>query len=76
MGREIEPGGFKVRGRYRWIGQGQGRGYFNKSSSSSSYKREEIKFVTSPSKQVYTYTAVKDVIFQKVQKSYGYEVAS
>ena len=27
-------------------------------------------------KKVYTYTEVKDVIFQKVQKSYGYEVAS
>ena len=31
--------------------------------------------MTSSSKQVYTYTAVKEVIFQKVQKSYGYEVA-
>ena len=30
----------------------------------------------SSSKQVYTYTAVKDTIVQKVKKAYGYEVAS
>ena len=29
-----------------------------------------------PIKQVYTYTAVKDVIFHRVKKHYGYEVAS
>ena len=28
------------------------------------------------SKQVYNYTAVKDAIFQRIQKSDGYEVAS
>ena len=43
-------------------------------SSSSSYKQEEVKFVTTLRKQVYTYKAVKGVIFQKVQRSYGYEV--
>ena len=32
--------------------------------------------MTRVSKQFYTYTAVKKVIFQKVQKSYGYEVPS
>ena len=32
--------------------------------------------MTSPSKQVYTYTAVKDIIFQRVQKAYGCEVKS
>ena len=31
--------------------------------------------MTISSKQVYNYTAVKDVIFHKVQKYYGYEVA-
>ena len=40
------------------------------------YKQEEVKFVTSSKKQVYTYTSVKDVIFQRVLKSYGYEVIS
>ena len=32
--------------------------------------------MTSYSKQVYTYTAVKDTIFHKVQTSYGCEVGS
>ena len=32
--------------------------------------------MTGPIKTICTYTAVKDVIFQIVQKSYGYEVAS
>ena len=32
--------------------------------------------MTSSSKQVYTYTEVKDDIVQKFQKAYGYEVES
>ena len=32
--------------------------------------------MTSSSKQVYTYTAVKDITFHKVQEYYGCEVAS
>ena len=31
--------------------------------------------MTSPRKQVYTYTSVKDLIVQIVQRAYGYEVA-
>ena len=30
--------------------------------------------MTSSSKQIYTYMSVKDVISQRVKKSYGYEV--
>ena len=74
MVRESEPGRSRGQGRSQGIDQGQGRGYFNKRSSSSSYKQEEVKFVTTLRKQVYTYKAVKGVIFQKVQRSYGYEV--
>ena len=76
MGRESELGGFKGRGRYRGRGWGRDRGYFNKSSSPSSYEQEEVKFVTRSIKKVYTYTAGKDAILQIVQKSYGYEVES
>ena len=36
--------------------------FFNRRSSSSSYKQGEVKFMTILSKQVYTYTAVKGVI--------------
>ena len=62
MVRESEPGRFRGQGRSQGIDQGQGRGYFNKRSSSSSYKQEEVKFVTISRKQDYTYTTVKDVI--------------
>ena len=39
------------------------------------YKQEEVKFVKSSKKQVYTYTSVKYLIVQIVQRAYGYEVA-
>ena len=76
MARESEPGRLRGRRISQGRGRGRGRGYFNKSSSSGSYNQEEFKFVTSSIKQVYTYTAVKDVIFQRLKKCYGYEVAS
>ena len=66
MGREIEPGRFRGQGRSIVIFQGRIREYFNKSSYASPYK-QVVNFGTSFIKQVYTYTAVKDVIFQKVQ---------
>ena len=76
MVKESEPGRFKDQGRYQGRGQGQGIGYFNKILSSSLCNREEVKFVTSLSKQFYTYTSVMDTIFHRVQRAYGYEVAS
>ena len=76
MGQESEPGRFIGRGRYWGRSRGWGSGGFKNSSSSSSYKLEEVKFVTISSKQVYANTAVKCVIFQIVKILYGYEVAS
>ena len=76
MGRESEPGRFKSRERSQGRCQGGGRRYFNKISSSSSYTIEEVKFLTRYTKQVYTYRSVKDIIVDRVQKSYGYEVES
>ena len=76
MVRESELGRFGGQGRSQGRGLGKGRGYFNKISSSSSYKQEDLKFVTRSIKQVYNYTEVKDIIFQRVQNYYGYEVES
>ena len=76
MGRESEPGRFKGRGRYWGRGWGRSIRYLKKRSSSSLYNREEVKFMTRSRKQAYTYTEVKGVIIQRLQKSYGYEVAS
>ena len=75
MGIESEPGSFRVRVRSRGRSRGRGRGIFNKILSSSSCN-QDIKFVTTSRKQVYTYTAVKDIIVQKVQKAYVYEMES
>ena len=68
MGRESEPGRFRGQEISQLRCQGGRKGYFNKSLSSSLYKLEEVKFATSPSKQVYTYTVVKDIIIQRVQR--------
>ena len=76
MGRESETGRFRGRGRYQGRGRGLVRGYFNKSSSSGSYNLEEVKFMKIFIKQVFTYTSVKEIFVQKVQKFYEYEVAS
>ena len=76
MGRESEPGMFRGRMRQLGRGVGWGKSHLINSSFSSSYNKEEVKFVTRSSKYVYTYTAVKDASVHKLQKSYGYEVVS
>ena len=67
MSRLNEPGRFRGRGKSQGRGRGLGRGYFNKSLYSSSYRLEEVKFMTNSSKQVYTYTEAKDAIVHKVK---------
>ena len=74
MVRESEPGKFRCQGIYWGRRQGRGRVYFNNRSSSNSYKQEEVKFVTISSKQVYIYMGVKNIIIQRLQRTYGYEV--
>ena len=77
MGHDSEPGRGSGRGRGRYQGRGRfrgGRGFTPKKNHTNTTK-QEVKFVTSSSKQVFTYTTVKDEIMQKVQKMYGYEVA-
>ena len=71
MGRESEPGRFRGQGISLVKFQGRGIGYFNKSPYSISYKQEKFKFVTISIKQVYTYTAVKDIVFQIVENPKG-----
>ena len=77
MGRDSEPGRGSGRGRGRYQGRGRfrGGGGFTPKQNQSHTTKQEVKFVTSSSKQVHTYTTVKDEIMQKVQKMYGYEVA-
>ena len=76
MVREIEPGMFRGRGGSQGRGRVWGRWYFKNRSSSISYKLEEVKFVTSSSKQVYIHAAAKEVVSNRAKKSYGYEVES
>ena len=68
MFRESGPGRFRAQGISGIRGQSRGIGYFNMRSSSSSYK-QEVKFLTILRKQVYNYTEVKDIIFQRVKNS-------
>ena len=75
MGRKSELVRFIDLGMYIERGWGRQKGYLNRRWSSSPYK-QEVNFGTSSSKQVYTYTAVKDVILEKGQKTYGCEVIS
>ena len=46
MGRESEPRRYRGRKKYLRRVRGRGGGYFKKRSYSSSYKLEEVKFVT------------------------------
>ena len=77
MGQDNEPGRGSGRGQGRYQGRGRfrgGRGSTPKKNYSTTLK-QEVKFVTSLSKQVVTYTTVKDEIVQMVQKMYGDKVA-